>query len=114
VRARSNAAGLHTARTEAQCTAGARTTAFEYQSGTNLLTATVDPLSRRTDPLTRTESFTYDGEDNVLISTDRKSQIFGGGGRANNEQRVANRAGRNDVPRRIGPTRRQRTSVAPP
>jgi len=32
-------------------------------------------VSVRTDPLTRTESFTYDGEDNVLTSTDRKSQI---------------------------------------
>ena len=44
-----NAAGLLTARTEAHGTARARTTTYEYQSGTHLLVATVDPLSRRTE-----------------------------------------------------------------
>ncbi len=93
-RSRSNAAGLLTARTEAHGTAKARTTTFEYQSGTNLLTATVDALSRRTEmvydargnvitlrtlagtPSQMTQTFTYTSDWNLLsTATDALGKI---------------------------------------
>jgi YD repeat-containing protein len=79
-----SAARLLTSRTEAHRTARARTTTFEYQSGTNLLTATVDPLSRRKEmvydargnvttlrtlagtPSQMTQTFTYTSDWNLL------------------------------------------------
>jgi len=85
-RHQANAAGLLTFRTEAHGTARARTTTFDYQSGTNLLTATVDPLARRTEmvydamgnvttvrtlagtPSQMTQTFTYTSDFN-LVST---------------------------------------------
>jgi RHS repeat-associated protein len=53
-----NAAGLMTSRIEAYGTALARTTTYEYQAGTNLMTATVDGLGRRTE-------YDYDAMGNV-------------------------------------------------
>jgi RHS repeat-associated protein len=57
-----NADHYVTSRTEAYGTALERTTTTERESGTNLVTATVDPLSRRTE-------YTYDSAGRVLTET---------------------------------------------